>query len=64
MKQKKIFRTIYNICVLIILIAVALFAFCLYAGGFYFLVDSSIAIEQLRRVQLCRVVYSLHVVSA
>lgn len=30
------------------LIAVALFAFCLYAGGFYFLVDSSIAIEQLR----------------
>ena len=30
------------------LIAVALFAFTLYAGGFYFLVDSSIAIEQLR----------------
>ena len=30
------------------LIALALFAFALYAGGFYFLVDSNINIEQLR----------------
>lgn len=30
------------------LIAFALFAFCLYAGGFYFLVDSGISITQLR----------------
>lgn len=30
------------------LIAFALFAFCLYAGGFYFLVDTNINIEQLR----------------
>lgn len=30
------------------LIAVGLFAFCLYAGGFYFLVDANINIEQLR----------------
>lgn len=30
------------------LIAFALCAFCLYAGGFYFLVDSGISIEQLR----------------
>lgn len=30
------------------LIAFALFAFCLYAGGFYFLVDTNISIEQLR----------------
>lgn len=30
------------------LIAFALFAFCIYAGGFYFLVDTNINIEQLR----------------
>ena len=30
------------------LIAFALFAFCIYAGGFYFLVDANINIEQLR----------------
>lgn len=30
------------------LIAVGLLSFCIYAGGFYFLVDSNISIEQLR----------------
>lgn len=36
------------------LIAFALFAFCLYAGGFYFLVDSNISIVQLRMPLLWR----------
>lgn len=36
------------------LIAFALFFFVLYAGGFYFLVDSSLAIEQLRLPLVCR----------
>ena len=50
------------------LIAFALFAFCLYAGGFYFLVDTNINIEQLRIPLVWRgfsyAVYILHVVSA
>lgn len=36
------------------LIAVGLLVFCLYAGGFYFLVDSSVHIGQLRLPIVCR----------
>ena len=36
------------------LMAVALLAFALYAGGFYFTVDSSISIAQLRLPLVCR----------